>query len=63
MPTSTDLPSKCLAALSTPMKGRVKVVRDAFTSGLLGDPKFIAPLVNALSDRSAVFADTLADDI
>lgn len=63
MPTSTDLAAKCLAALSTPKKGRVKVVREALSSGLLADPQFVSPLVQALSDRSAVFADTLADEI
>lgn len=63
MPTSTDLAAKCLAALSTPKKGRVKVVREALSSGLLADPQFVLPLVQALSDRSAVFADTIADEI
>lgn len=63
MPTSADLAAKCLAALSTPKKGRVKVVRDALSSGMLADPQFVSPLVQALSDKSAVFADTLADEI
>jgi hypothetical protein len=63
MPSSNNLTTKCLAALSTPKKGRVNVVREALMSGLLADPMFITPLVAALSDRSAVFADYIADEI
>lgn len=63
MPNRPDLATRCLDALTTPNKGRVKVVREALSAGLLNDPKFAVPLVGALSDRSGVFADTLADEI
>jgi hypothetical protein len=63
MPTSSNFAAQCLAALTTPKQGRVKVIREALSSGLLADPAFATPLVNALSDKSAVFADTLADEI
>jgi hypothetical protein len=63
MATSKDPGIKCLAALTTPKKGRVNVIKKALSSGLLADPAFILPLVNALSDRSSVFADVLADEI
>lgn len=63
MPNRPDLAIRCLDALTTPNKGRVKVVREALSAGLLNDPKFAVPLVGALSDRSGVFADTLADEI
>ncbi len=63
MSAIVDPKEKCLTALKSTGRGRVKVVKEALFSGLLFDPALHEPLVNALSDKSAVFADTIADDV
>lgn len=63
MPAKLTLEQKCLNALSTSKKGRIKVLQECLDTGVFTKQKFAKPLVVGLSDKSAVVADFIADEI
>jgi len=58
-----DIHSKIIVALTQPKAGRVRFIKDVVSSRHLKDIKYVEMLVNSLSDKSAVFADFMADEV